>query len=207
MNTRFKTLDSPVGQLTLIARKACLVAILWEAEGDNKAKYEPMEEDNQWPILLTAQQQLSEYFAGQRSEFDLALDFVGTNFQTQVWHALLTIPFGQTWTYGQIAAQIGRPQAVRAVGAANGRNPLPIVIPCHRVIGANGSLTGFAGGVQVKEKLLALEGRVFGAGTELSRKLLPSQTCGLRHSPLKKSQKSSQSSWWALSDLSIEPND
>ena len=97
-------------------------------------------------------------FAGQRSAFDLPLDFIGTTFQTKVWTALLTIPFGETRTYAQIAAQIGSPNAVRAVGAANGRNPLSIVAPCHRVIGSDGNLTGFAGGIANKRYLLTLEG-------------------------------------------------
>jgi methylated-DNA-[protein]-cysteine S-methyltransferase len=114
-------------------------------------------EDAGHPLLVEAERQLGEYFAGTRSRFDLKLDFNGTDFQKLVWNALLTIPFGQTRSYRQIARQIGRPAAVRAVGAANGRNPISIIAPCHRVIGANGALTGFAGGLQVKERLLALE--------------------------------------------------
>jgi len=109
------------------------------------------------PILLETERQLHEYFAGNRDAFDLALDFQGTEFQKKVWAALLTIPFGQTRTYAQIAAQIGNVNAVRAVGAANGRNPVSIVAPCHRVIGASGDLTGFAGGLANKMLLLALE--------------------------------------------------
>jgi methylated-DNA-[protein]-cysteine S-methyltransferase len=109
-------------------------------------------------VLAAAAQQLSEYFAGERRTFTLPLDAAGTPFQRQVWNALLTIPFGETRTYAQIAAQIGRARAVRAVGAANGRNPLGIVAPCHRVIGSSGALTGFAGGLDAKARLLALEG-------------------------------------------------
>ena len=110
------------------------------------------------PVLLKTARQLEEYFAGTRNCFELELDFVGTDFQKQVWAALLTIPFGETRTYSQIAQQIGKPSAVRAVGAANGRNPISIVAPCHRVIGASGKLTGFAGGLEAKERLLRLEG-------------------------------------------------
>jgi methylated-DNA-[protein]-cysteine S-methyltransferase len=112
-------------------------------------------------VLDETARQLDEYFAGQRQRFELPLAFVGTAFQQKVWQALLTIPFGQTRTYSQIAAQIGHPTAVRAVGAANGRNPISIVAPCHRVIGASGELTGFAGGLLAKQVLLNIE---FGAG-------------------------------------------
>ncbi|GAA4878961.1 methylated-DNA--[protein]-cysteine S-methyltransferase [Ferrimonas pelagia] len=104
-----------------------------------------------------AKRQLAEYFAGQRCEFDLKLAPQGTAFQCEVWQALQGIPYGKTASYGEIARAIGRPKAVRALGAANGRNPLPVVIPCHRVIGANGSLTGYAGGLELKQTLLALE--------------------------------------------------
>lgn len=107
--------------------------------------------------MLETERQLNEYFAGSRDCFELELDFVGTEFQRKVWQALLTIPFGETRSYSQIAAQVGSPKAVRAVGAANGRNPISIIAPCHRVIGASGSLTGFAGGLQAKQFLLALE--------------------------------------------------
>jgi methylated-DNA-[protein]-cysteine S-methyltransferase len=102
---------------------------------------------------------LHEYFAGTRNHFELELDFAGTVFQKQVWQALLTIPFGETRSYSQIARQIGNPTAVRAVGAANGRNPISIIAPCHRVIGASGTLTGFAGGLEAKQYLLTLENR------------------------------------------------
>ena len=108
-------------------------------------------------MLVEAERQLGEYFRGQRQGFSLTLDFAGTAFQRQVWTALLTIPFGETRSYAQIARQIGKPSATRAVGAANGRNPISIVAPCHRVIGATGKLTGFAGGLEAKAYLLALE--------------------------------------------------
>jgi methylated-DNA-[protein]-cysteine S-methyltransferase len=109
-------------------------------------------------VLVEAERQLREYFAGRRQAFDLKLDFAGTPFQKSVWKALLTIPFGQTRSYGEIAKQVGRPSACRAVGAANGQNPVAIVAPCHRVIGSTGALTGFGGGLDVKERLLRLEG-------------------------------------------------
>ncbi|AZC26185.1 MULTISPECIES: methylated-DNA--[protein]-cysteine S-methyltransferase [Pseudomonas] len=158
MSCVFKIIPSPVGQLTLVARGAKLAAILWEQERENRVRLGPLEEAGDHPALLEAQKQLAQYFAGTRKRFDLELDFVGTEFQCKVWQALLTIPFGETRSYSQIAQQIGSPKAVRAVGAANGRNPISIVTPCHRVIGASGSLTGFAGGLEAKQFLLALEG-------------------------------------------------
>lgn len=102
-------------------------------------------------------EQLDEYFAGERVAFDLPLQPAGTEFQNTVWKALTKIPYGETWSYGQLASHIGRPKASRAVGAANGLNPIPIIIPCHRVIGSNGKLTGFGGGLETKEFLLNLE--------------------------------------------------
>nr|WP_169449722.1 methylated-DNA--[protein]-cysteine S-methyltransferase [Oceanospirillum beijerinckii] len=110
------------------------------------------------PILQQAIQQCQEYFAGQRQNFDLPLAATGTEFQQQVWHALTQIPFGVTWSYQDLANAIGNPKAVRAVGLANGKNPISIIVPCHRVIGKNGKLTGYAGGVEQKEQLLKLEG-------------------------------------------------
>ena len=109
-------------------------------------------------VLQSCAMQLQEYFAGERCRFDLPLNGAGTDFQQSVWSALSRIPFGELRSYGDIAREIGRPKAVRAVGAANGSNPLPIIVPCHRVIGSNGSLTGFAGGLDIKKKLLVLEG-------------------------------------------------
>lgn len=114
--------------------------------------------EKQTPVLQQAHAQLQEYFAGQRKEFSLPLSPKGTAFERQVWKELLKIPFGQTRTYGQLAQNLGNPKACRAVGRANGLNPISIFIPCHRVIGANGKLTGYAGGLEMKEKLLKLEG-------------------------------------------------
>ncbi|MFW0889980.1 UNVERIFIED_CONTAM: methylated-DNA--[protein]-cysteine S-methyltransferase [Pseudomonas sp. JL1] len=155
----YKTIPSPVGQLILVARDTKLAAILWENERLNRVRLGPLEEDSQHPVLKETERQLMEYFAGQRRRFDLALDFAGTDFQVRVWQALLTIPFGETRSYRDIAIQIGQPPAVRAVGAANGRNPISIIAPCHRVIGTSGSLTGFAGGLAAKQFLLSLEGQ------------------------------------------------
>ncbi len=159
MEYRFKRMASPVGLLTLAAKGDKLTAILWECEIDGRVPLGEMTEDPAFPILLKTEQQLNEYFAGERTRFELELDFTGTAFQKEVWAALLEIPFGETRSYSDIARRIGRPKAVRAVGAANGRNPISIVTPCHRVIGASGKLTGFAGGLDNKALLLKLEGR------------------------------------------------
>ncbi|MDE1184727.1 methylated-DNA--[protein]-cysteine S-methyltransferase [Paraburkholderia sp.] len=157
MSYVFKLMDSPVGQLKLIAKGAQLVAILWEDDRPDRVRLGPMSEASHSPILDDTERQLTEYFAGRRTRFELDLAFEGTAFQKQVWDALLTIPFGETRSYSDIAAQIGNPKAVRAVGAANGRNPISIIAPCHRVIGAAGHLTGFAGGLEAKAILLAVE--------------------------------------------------
>lgn len=151
-------LKSPVGVLTLVASNKGLAAVLWENDSPSRVRLGIGLCDPQHPVLITASQQLSEYFAGTRRVFDVPLDFNGTVFQQQVWRALLDIPFGQTRSYGDIARSIQNPAAVRAVGAANGRNPISIIAPCHRVIGANGTLTGFAGGLSAKDYLLRLEG-------------------------------------------------
>ncbi|WGK88582.1 methylated-DNA--[protein]-cysteine S-methyltransferase [Pseudomonas migulae] len=158
MSYTFTTMASPVGELKLVANGSRLAAILWENDKPNRVRLGPMNEAANNPVLVRAVQQLQEYFAGTRNRFDLELDFAGTDFQKKVWQALLTIPFGETRSYSQIAEQIGNPSAVRAVGAANGKNPISIIAPCHRVIGASGKLTGFAGGLEAKELLLTLEG-------------------------------------------------
>ena len=154
----YKMVDSPVGRLTLVASDQGLAAILWENDRPRRVRVNLQAEDAAHPVLVETERQLGEYFAGRRTAFALTLDVTGTPFQKKVWSALLTIPFGETRSYGEIARQIGSPAAVRAVGAANGRNPLSIVAPCHRVLGAGGQLTGFAGGLEVKARLLALEG-------------------------------------------------
>jgi methylated-DNA-[protein]-cysteine S-methyltransferase len=158
MGYLYKTIASPVGKLTLVAWLSELAGILWENDRPGRVWLGSMKQQDDDPTLLDAERQLFEYFAGKRDRFELALSFKGTEFQNKVWKALLEIPYGETRTYREIALQIGHANAVRAVGAANGRNPISIVTPCHRVIGSNGSLTGFAGGLHAKKILLSLEG-------------------------------------------------
>lgn len=148
-------LVSPIGPLTLIGDVRGLHSILFPRDGEPATP--PMNSVEDPRVFKAAMRQLEEYFAGARQTFSLALLPAGTPFQLEVWQALQTIPFAETESYAGLARRIGRPRAVRAVGAANGRNPLPIVIPCHRVIGANGSLTGFAGGLAAKDWLLRHE--------------------------------------------------
>ena len=143
-------ITSPVGTLRLAEENGAITELLFE-EWDGKSPKAETE------LLRRAEQQLREYFAGARREFTLPLSPDGTEFQRRVWAALLTVPYGETRSYGEIAAQIGSPKASRAVGAANHRNPISIFIPCHRVVGADGSLTGYGGGLEVKSALLALE--------------------------------------------------
>ena len=150
-------MPSPLGMLTLVASAAGLVAVLWPDDDPRRVPLEPCTVQAGHPILIDAARQLDAYFAGDRAPFDLPLDPRGTPFQRSVWAALATIPYGETRSYAAIAHQIGRPTASRAVGAANGRNPLSIVIPCHRVVGSAGALTGFAGGMAAKDHLLRLE--------------------------------------------------
>jgi methylated-DNA-[protein]-cysteine S-methyltransferase len=157
MSLAYKIVQSPVGKLKLIASDKGLVAVLWENDPPRRVRLAELVEDHQHPILVETERQLGEYFAGKRNEFTIALDMRGTRFQSDVWKALLAIPFGETRSYMQLATQLGNPRATRAVGAANGRNPLSIVVPCHRVIGSSGKLTGFAGGLETKAHLLHLE--------------------------------------------------
>ena len=165
---RVLVVDSPMGPLTLTAQGGALTAIdfgapagfadrasvgtISSANGVGRAADDPTD-----PVLAEAAGQLGAYFAGELREFDLALRPSGTPFQLTVWQALRRIPYGGTITYGELARRIGRPTAARAVGRANGQNPLPIVVPCHRVIGADGRLTGYAGGLDIKTALLAVE--------------------------------------------------
>jgi methylated-DNA-[protein]-cysteine S-methyltransferase len=151
------TIPSPVGDLRLVASDAGLVAILWEDDDPARVRLGPTAEQSHHPVLAETARQLRAYFAGELSVFDLPFDARGTDFQKSVWAELASIPFGETRSYADLARAIGRPTATRAVGAANGRNPLSIVVPCHRVIGSNGALTGFAGGLEAKRTLLALE--------------------------------------------------
>ena len=157
MKLAFMEMPSPVGILKLVATENALVAVLWENENPKRVRLAELIEQVNHPILLETQKQLREYFAGTRQQFDLPLDFEGTVFQKKVWQALLSIPFGGTRSYRDIAEQVGNIKAVRAVGAANGKNPISIIAPCHRVVGVNGKLVGFAGGLNNKEILLRLE--------------------------------------------------
>lgn len=151
---QYRTIESPVGPLTLAGDGRRLMH-LWMVDQTHEPSYGGWERNDK--AFSDAIDQLDGYFAGERREFDLELDLVGTNFQRRVWKALLTIPYGETRSYGYIAEQIGSPGASRAVGLANGRNPIGIIVPCHRVIGANGSLTGYGGGLERKRILLELE--------------------------------------------------
>lgn len=148
-------LSTPIGNL-LLAADAKGLREVWFETGKHKKEPDPQWQRNAAKVTFAAKQ-LKEYFAGERQDFDLPLHPIGTPFQVNVWRALANIPYGATISYGELARRIGQPQAVRAVGAANGRNPLPIVLPCHRVIGADGSLTGFGGGLPTKRFLLAME--------------------------------------------------
>ena len=159
MSLSYKFVESPIGNLKLVASEQGLVAILWEKDRPRRVVLDDLVENAQHPILKQTEAELGEYFAGKRREFTVPLDMRGTPFQKQVWEALLGIPYGETRTYGQLASQLGNPKATRAVGAANGRNPVAIIAPCHRVIGFSGKLTGFAGGLEAKAHLLNLEGR------------------------------------------------
>ncbi len=163
----FEHVDTPIGMLTLAADADGLRHIEFP---DNR---HPVDREGWIPgasgaaadVLRTTREQLREYFDGARRAFDLPLRPQGTAFQMDVWRTLATIPWGATWSYRDLARTIGKPEAVRAVGAANGRNPLPIVLPCHRVIGADGSLTGFGGGLPIKAALLRLEGALPAQGS------------------------------------------
>lgn len=157
MNYYYKSMPSVIGQLKLVATDSGLAAILWENDDPRRVRLGPLIENPTHSILLEAERQLREYLEGKRRIFNLQLDPAGTAFQTRVWEALKAIPFGETRSYSDIARQTGNAKASRAVGAASGKNPLSVVIPCHRVIGVSGNLTGFAGGLRVKAHLLALE--------------------------------------------------
>lgn len=157
MTLAYKMMESPVGKLKLVASTQGLVAVLWENERLNRVRLSELVADERHPVLIETERQLGEYFAKKRKTFSIALDMRGTRFQKDVWEALLAIPFGETRSYGELARRLGNPKAMRAVGAANGRNPISIIVPCHRVIGSSGELTGFAGGLDTKAHLLSLE--------------------------------------------------
>jgi methylated-DNA-[protein]-cysteine S-methyltransferase len=167
LTTHWTTVESPVGELLLTSDGTSLTRLL----------FAPFEVDPLWseapcPVLDAAVAQLREYFAGERTTFDLPLEPAGTPFQQTVWLALRDIPYAETINYGQLALRVGNRNASRAVGLANGRNPISIVVPCHRVIGANGSLTGYGGGLDRKRLLLDLERRVAGVDVEDQLSLL-----------------------------------
>jgi methylated-DNA-[protein]-cysteine S-methyltransferase len=176
-NINFRTeMNSPIGTLTIVADEHAVRAIRWDTEGDDREPdaHNPVDRTlsgtfvdvapGEHDVLDRAVEQLTEYFDGRRVEFDLPLAPDGTDFQQQAWRALVAIPFGETISYGEQAAWLGDKKKSRAVGAANGKNPIPIVVPCHRVVGANGKLTGFAGGLNVKAWLLDHEFRVRAGG-------------------------------------------
>jgi methylated-DNA-[protein]-cysteine S-methyltransferase len=158
MNYRHKKIKTPVGDLHLVSTGKALAAAIFENGWNEFAKNQnyklEIEEDE---ILNRTETQLNEYFAGTRKDFDIPLQLEGTNFQNAAWNGLLTIPYGTTVTYSEQAKKINKPDAIRAVGTANGQNKIAIIIPCHRVIGKNGTLTGYAGGIEIKKKLLELE--------------------------------------------------
>lgn len=159
MQLYFSEMVSPVGQLRLVAHDQALVAVLWDNSNDLKhIDLDTLVYDVKHPILQLAEVQLNEYFQAKRRIFNIPLDLQGTEFQKRAWQALIEIPFGETKSYKQQAEAIGQVKAVRAVGAANGKNPISIIVPCHRVVGANGHLVGFAGGLDKKQILLTLEG-------------------------------------------------
>lgn len=150
-----RTIDSPVGPITVAGRDGVVTTIRLPGQDHEPVGWEGWVED---PTAFEgAVAQLQEYFDGERTSFDFPMELVGTDFQRAVWAALCEIPYGETWSYGELAARLGKPGAARAVGLANGRNPIPIVVPCHRVIGADGSLTGYGGGLDRKRVLLDLE--------------------------------------------------
>jgi methylated-DNA-[protein]-cysteine S-methyltransferase len=153
----FTYFDSPIGRLLLTTDGTALTGLYMEPSRKAQST-DGWAEDITVAPLAPAVRQLTEYFAGDRREFDLPLHFRGTAFQTRVWRELVEIPYGHTWSYGELAKRIDKPSASRAVGLANGRNPISILVPCHRVIGADGSLTGYGGGLERKRWLLAHEG-------------------------------------------------
>jgi len=160
MSFTHRIVKTPIGRLKVIADDQGVVAILWKNDSERRVRLAPSRPHSKHAVLDKAEKQLHEYFNGKRKKFTVPLSLQhGTAFQRKVWTALRDIPFGETRSYSELAKAIGSPKAVRAVGAANGKNPLSIIVPCHRVIGSNGKLTGFAGGIPAKETLLNLENR------------------------------------------------
>jgi methylated-DNA-[protein]-cysteine S-methyltransferase len=155
--TRFLRMQTPLGSMLLVTDGHALTGAYFTGQKYDATIQPDWQEDESLPVLAQARRQLLEYFAGDRTTFDVPLLPTGTPFQERVWKALLDIPCGETWTYGEIAQSLGELAAVRAAGAAIGRNPISVIVPCHRVVGVDGSLTGYAGGLDRKRSLLALE--------------------------------------------------
>lgn len=156
----YKSIASPVGSLRLMASDKGICAVLFNGGRNKDVRFNAaLERKDDHPVLGQAEKQLAEYFAGKRQRFDLPLDMQGTVFQLKAWRELAKIPYGETISYGEQARRVGDANKARAVGTANGRNPICIIVPCHRVIGASGSLTGFTGGLKTKQYLLDLESK------------------------------------------------
>lgn len=153
--------ESPLGKLKIVCHEQALIALVWPKDPPKRVPLESCIENSHHPLICTTKTQLMEYFNKKRRIFDLPLELRGTPFQKDVWKALLDLSYGETRSYLDLAKSIGRPQAVRAVATAIGKNPLSIIIPCHRVIGSNGNLTGFAGGLESKAFLISLEKDIF----------------------------------------------
>ena len=154
----YKNINSPIGKITLVSTEDALVALY--VNDEIMPKKDLAKKSDTHKILLRTEKQLNEYFEGRRKTFDIPLHPEGTEFQNKAWKVLSSIPYGKVWSYGQQAKTLNSPKAQRAVGGANGRNPIPIIIPCHRVIGSTGKLTGFSGGMNIKVFLLKLEGHL-----------------------------------------------
>lgn len=159
-------MDSPVGLLTIVASDAGVRAVLWPDDDPKRVPNIDAAQHSRHSTIEATKTELVEYFAGKRQQFDVRLDPIGTDFQQLAWQSLRSIPYGTTVSYGEQAARMGDKRKARAVGAANGRNPISIIVPCHRVVGAGGALTGFAGGIESKAWLLDHERNVLGVGPE-----------------------------------------
>jgi methylated-DNA-[protein]-cysteine S-methyltransferase len=161
VNLSKKTFETPLGEFTIVANQEAIVALLLPNQKKDKQAFQGLAENKNHPILKQCEQELKEYFAGSRQEFTVPIAGVGTEFQTRVWNELMKIPFGQTTSYLKQARKLKKENAVRAVAGANSKNPIPILVPCHRVIASDGRLHGYAGGVELKKKLLEIEGLKF----------------------------------------------
>jgi methylated-DNA-[protein]-cysteine S-methyltransferase len=172
MDLSRSSFESPVGPLTLVASERGLCAILWPGRKDSRKKSDQVPKSSRHPVLARTARQLREYFGGTRRAFELPLDPEGSDFELRVWQGLCAIGYGSTLSYGALARAIGSAKAARAVGGATGRNPIPIVVPCHRLVGSDGSLTGFTGGLGVKRWLLNFESGVASKAKVLSANMM-----------------------------------